>query len=875
MASNRQAGVTFYPVEDIFIHQMESIFHVVIAVNHYHKKQPVLLMNLIHTLSEWTGKCRLFIIIAGIAACSLPASDIVLSPGNLKVSERKVQPGDRILLSGGRYAEPVRLAGLKGTGVLPITIAPVPGETVVFDGTDVLDDDWEEVTPDSAAGKLIQPAQWQRIMGKVYSQQLDAPVYALIYKDRLMSDARWPNSRWDDPWRLDRYMVLRRADVESVKGRLQDGLPTDNTLEESSQWLHYDRSNLSHRDEMLGDTGISFAGAVVLMSHTWGSWATRVTAHDAGSDFFEYDDTFEGSGSIRDEALGFLNNRIGWKSAKNSFHRSSHGGIHFFFMGLPALDIAEEWWYHEPTKTLYFITPDGNPPQAGEVRGKRRDFLLTVEDSDHVRIRGFEFIGSAAQVSECSNSRLEDSNFKFGSYHKFTVGNFDIPVTTRIENRGNEHIHGNALVNCRFTYLDGNAFEGRSFGLVIDNVLIYRTQQTTLGLDSRSMSIKDPSMVRRVTIDDVGASVGIRGGGMDGVYELNNIMHFGGLQYDGASLQMGGREKFVYRYNWSHDHPKRSYRFDAGSYPDYSNAYGEMSYNVAWNTPGGFAIKGDDHLIHNNVLLGDAGFELFNMKRWAGKNERTLVANNIVAFLSAGSYDWDQPVLKKRTDNPNPLVTDDYWMSETKVEPGHPTIVGQGQSYFDDGNESRARKAPLLAILKNNYHEDTDSVLRDPANLDFRPRSDCVLIDSGHAITRAEVPWKEIPITGSSEWRGTAPDIGAYESGSSHYWVPGFQFPHASTPVPPNGTATAKPDCSLMWLAGYKADTHHLYAGFSEREVTNATFGDGVYRATFKGSANVFDFAKPLPSGTTLYWRVDAERDGVLIKGETWSFTTR
>ena len=32
---------------------------------------------------------------------------------------------------------------------------------------------------------------------------------------------------------------------------------------------------------------------------------------------------------------------------------------------------------------------------------------------------------------------------------------------------------------------------------------------------------------------------------------------------------------------------------------------------------------------------GIAGFELFNMKRWASKNERTVVANNIVPALSA------------------------------------------------------------------------------------------------------------------------------------------------------------------------------------------------------------------------------------------------
>jgi hypothetical protein len=453
-------------------------------------------------------------------------------------------------------------------------------------------------------------------------------------------------------------------------------------------------------------------------------------------------------------------------------------------------------------------------------------------------------------MKECRNSRIEDCKFRFGSYHKFSVGNFDMPVTTRIENRVKEP-QGNALINCEFTYLDGNAFEGRSYGLVINNILIYRTQQTTLGLDSRSMSINFPSVVRRVTIDDVGASVGIKGGGMDSVYELNNIMHFGGLQYDGASLQMGGRDKFVYRFNWSHDHPKRSYRFDAGSYPSFSNAFGEMSYNVAWNTPSGFAIKGDDHLIHNNVLIGNSGFELFNMKRWAGKNERTLVANNIVPFMSAGGHDWDKPVVRKRQNDPNPEVTDSYWMKETKVPAGHPTIVGKGASYFDDGNKVGSRKSPLLAIRKNNIHEPAELLLRDPANLDFRPRADSGLIDGGHTITREEVEWKEIPITGSDLWVGDAPDIGAYESGAPYYWIPGFKFAHASTPVPP------------------------IFIGRSAEEVAAASREDKAYRGLFHGANNVYDFSGDLPSGMTVYWRVDAERDGLVTKGDVWSFKVR
>lgn len=740
----------------------------------------------------------------------------------------KVSAGDIIILRGGRYTEPVTISGLKGSKNKPITIRSYPGEKVIFDGTDLLDGKWRRVTPDSPEGELIQKSQWARIKdNELYSMKLKRDIYALIYDGRLMSDARWPNARWDDPGRQDRYIVLRRATEKSIPGELHDGFPTDNTLQESSKWILYDRHDLINNREALANTGLDFSHAVVVISYAWTSFGTRITAHEAGSNSFQFDTEFNGSEELQDEAIRFIIKRIEWDNP-NRFKRSGHGGIHFFIEGLPALDIRQEWWYHQPTSTLYFISPDGRQPQEGKARGKRRDYMVTIKDCLYVQFEGVEFFGAAALMENCEHSRLEDCNFIFSAYNKFTLGNFDMPVTTRIANRQTKKLHHNALINCRFSYLDGNAFEGRSTGLTVDNVLIYRTQQTTLGSDSRSMSINSPLVVRRCTIEDVGASVGIKGGGINSLYELNNICRFGGLQYDGAALQMGGREHIIYRYNWSHDHPKRSYRFDAASYPSYSNAFGEMSYNVAWNTPGGFAIKGDDHLIHNNVLIGETKMQLFNMARWASENKRTLVANNVVPAFSAG---------------------------------------------MNDRIQTKPRKpAKVISIMKNNFTNGPIQHLRDPENLDFRPKEGSPLIDAGYKIRKSDVPWKKTPFTGANSVIGKGPDIGAYEFESEVYWIPGFQFDHASTPVPPDGTTTAKSDCDLMWLGGYKADSHDLYFGTSVEEVTSATKGDRVFRKTFRGSANIFEPGE-LERGRTYFWRIDATRDGKTIKGDTWKFT--
>ena len=744
---------------------------------------------------------------------------------SIAVAASRASAGDTIILRKGRYADPVVVTGLLGSTDKPITIKSYQGERAIFDGTDVLDGQWKLVTPGSSEGKLIQEAQWKRIGdNELYAMRLNRDIYALIYDDHLMSDARWPNARWDDPWRLDRYMVLRRAAEGSKSGEIHDGLPTENTLEESEKWIHYDRSKLKHREESLADTGLDFTGSSVLLSSFWTSFGTRVTNHHAGRNHFMFDAEFSGSGGLQSEAIRFIINRVDWDNPR-VFTRSTHGGIHYFLMGLPALDIPQEWFYHKSSKTLYFISPDGKAPVSGRTRVKRRDHLLVIRNSEHVHVKGIEFFGASALLQDCTYSRIEDCNFHFSAYNKFALGNYDMPVTTQIDNsrgKGTE-TYDNSLINCQFQYLDGNAFKGSSAGLTVDNILIYQTQMTTLGSDSRSASLDNPLLVRRVTLSDVGASVGIKGGGIDSVYELNNLQRFGGLQYDGASLQMGGTEQKIYRWNWSHDHPKFSYRFDTAKYGSEAT-HGEMSFNVAWNTPGGYMVKGDKHLFHNNLLLGEEScVYLFNLPEWASSNRHSLAVNNAVPA---------------------------FWADR-----------GKG-------------KALMLATLRNNVTGGITQYLRDPANLDFRPKKDSPLVDAASTVRPSDIPWKTTAITEPGEIVGEGPDIGAYEYGASHYWIPGFQFPHASTPVPPNGTTTAKSDCDLMWLGGYKAETHDLYFAKSANEVAAAKRDGTAFCKTFRGEANVFNPGK-LEPGKTYFWRVDANRDGRTIKGKIWKFTVK
>ena len=142
--------------------------------------------------------------------------------------------------------------------------------------------------------------------------------------------------------------------------------------------------------------------------------------------------------------------------------------------------------------------------------------------------------------------------------------------------------------------------------------------------------------------------------------------------------------------------------------------------------------------------------------------------------------------------------------------------------------------------------------LRDPANLDFRPRAGSALIDAG-VLVKGVI----------GQVVGKAPDIGAYETGAKRYWIPGRQTPQASTPIPPDGSKTARANADLMFLEGYKAVKHTVYFGAAP---------DKLVRKVTLTDSNIFS-PGPLRPGGKYYWRADAVGpDGEVTPGDLWRF---
>ena len=76
-----------------------------------------------------------------------------------------------------------------------------------------------------------------------------------------------------------------------------------------------------------------------------------------------------------------------------------------------------------------------------------------------------------------------------------------------------------------------------------------------------------------------------------------------------------------------------------------------------------------------------------------------------------------------------------------------------------------------------------------------------------------------------------------------------------------------------MCLGGYMAEKHHFFLGTTEEGVEKAVVGDRrIYQFTTV-EGNMFQLRK-MKKNTTYYWRVDAERNGQIFKGDVWNFVT-
>ena len=739
---------------------------------------------------------------------------------SLKHAFSQVKGGETIFFRAGTYRIEVELKKFKTKNGAPISIEAYLNEKVVFNGTRRLD------------------ANWKLWKNGIYRTIVKQPFWQLFIDQELGDMARWPNTSFenDSIWRMTQSMRSIDGGFRKGKytGKSRFGLVYDKdfkTSKDAGFWEGDSRYENITSLESLAESNIDFTDAyAVLNVGNWLTWTRKITEHKAGQAFFSYD-----TSRMTEQLL------------------KSHGA--YYIYGLVALDKVNEWWYDKDSKFLYYKPASKKSLNEQRFQLRDQDFALKFTKSQDISIKGIRFFATGFFSKMSDRISFEDCRFDYMSANKLAIG-----ITnwfTKFNKAGENYNYATSFfkgTDCEFincTVSKSNApvfFMGEK--MTIENC-IFEDIEWDVNSDGASGSIVlgANSTITRCVLTRAGNSEGIRPKGSGCTVRLNRIVDVGNLQHDGSGINVGTKDQVnaLVEMNWVHDSNRQGVRFDyhgTSIHNEDDAVYGDgiLRNNVTWNTQPN-QVKGDRHLILNNTVINISQYknpfkEKFNMTVQGFKamheieaNAHSITRNNLAKLTHRNWY------LELKGKNKEFRVRKDgYIQPKAQKIPGindHNTVV------------------PGAAYL----------YLRDPENLDFRPKKGSPIVDGGIIVTKQEIPSKEYQYTPIT-FEGSAPDIGAYEYGAKQYWIPGRQLETATTPIPKN-KSIAKIDADLMFLEAKKATKHIIYLG---------GLGDKLKRVAKLMDSNIYS-PKELTADATYFWRVDAIVTGKVVKGEVWSFT--
>jgi hypothetical protein len=443
-------------------------------------------------------------------------------------------------------------------------------------------------------------------------------------------------------------------------------------------------------------------------------------------------------------------------------------------------------------------TKDGKSPQGHDVKHKVQTYALNITNSKNFKVSNMKFFGTTLNAANgIPGLTLENLEFRYPSFSRRMLKDHTIAAPTVINDKGSSF----TVYNCSWYGADSLTLSYQGTSPVFRNNLWEYNDWT--GTDRNTHSglggwILDASggandVFERNSMLNNGPSVAYTCG-KGSMVRLNRLMGEAAIQNDGALIQVrsGAATNTVVEQNWMYESAK-GLRLDSGSntavVPEEKN--NTISQNVAMYT-NGMMLKNDNNFYINNLAL------------W-GPNMKVH-----------GSY----PSAVFRVDTGRSTDENKHSVVESNVA----SSATQERGVTRKGHE-------------NIYNDKIEDQLRDPNNLDFRPRQ-------GSQVDTLKA--------------------GPYLlADDKKYWIPGRLEWRASVPVPPHGTKTAKPDLDLMFLNANGCKKHSVYFG--------SKAGDMSLLSTLSDGDNVIN-PGALKAGSTYYWRVDAVDKGV-IPGKVWSFT--
>jgi len=649
-------------------------------------------------------------------------------------------------------------------------------------------------------------SKWIVDEGMVYKTRLTTDITQLFVNDHLMTLARFPNATAfsDLVWHRSNARISKTK--ESTNG------------------------TITCRDDHLAQLDTSLNNCVALMNFGAHATGTRlVENHKAGSNSFTY---------------------------SPALHKYKLSDFFFFEGGVndaerALLDSSEEWAYDESTKTLFFWPKNVDHLSQYKLRGKQQTYAITGDASTkYITIEGLSFFATTFSFTQSDFINIQECDFDYYAASKRSLGVLGPSETAQFIGSEGDTCQQILIYNCVFKNADASALQlSHVDQMTIENNLFENIDYACANNDRGTGQPFSASTAIRVSMskDFIYRRNSFRRSGNaqtlavsyetpylnkkfrapyyepeklnPPLFEDNLFTECGLLHTDGSALYMAHSHvrESITRRNWFINNGQRDFRYDGDNTP-LQGVHGNLYRNVVWGTPlkrrspsggDGFRVKGAYHEVYHNLGLGCSDI---NIEVNKGGNEGTQTRNNVAKMLG------DHPM------------------------PGE---------------------------FSNNYREQKTtrsvaSMLRNPSQWDFRPKSDAQeIIDQGIPLS-VSVKGKSFPI--NDDFHGLAPDLGPYEYGDHYYWIPGRQSVKASMPIPKNQSQNISLDTDLIYLIGLKGEKAAVYFG------TNASNMKVIKVQT--ASENIV-IPEALRANTTYYWRVDTKNsDDEVIQGDTWSFTT-
>ena len=241
----------------------------------------------------------------------------------------------------------------------------------------------------------------------------------------MMTNARWPNAVWTDKHpdtgapEVFYNKFWGKSDSKSTRGQMVD---------KKVQGI-----------SPLANSSLDMKGAMAVLNvGSWNTFVKPVKNHNAGDDFFTYDDDF---------------GNINFKPGQNQYYLDSSEAL---------LDNPGEWYYNMITKENKFMPPNGNCPEpgSGAVRGRVIDYSISITSADQLYISNINFFASninadARNKGDTINDLYLDSlKFQFPSSSKRMLQDYSVPKITQVLAGNQGKI---SIKNCEFFGAEGSA----------------------------------------------------------------------------------------------------------------------------------------------------------------------------------------------------------------------------------------------------------------------------------------------------------------------------------------------------------------------------------------------------------------------------------